>query len=77
MTFKKQQLPVVTNWQHWGMGDYTCALEPGTNNTMGQTAAKKEKTLIYLKPGKSMEFGLRFNILTEAKEISDFMKSGG
>ena len=58
LKFKKRDLPVVTNWQHWGMGEYVCALEPGTNPPIGQSGARKAGKLRHLAPGKSKTYEL-------------------
>lgn len=60
--FRKDQLPWLINWQHWGKGEYVTALEPGTNLTVGQSKARKDGTLIILAPGESREYELRLKI---------------
>ena len=77
MQYRPEQLPWLTNWQHWGYGDYVCALEPGTNPPIGQDRARDEKTLIFLEPGESREYELEFNILTEDADIQPFLRSSG
>lgn len=62
ISFRKEQLPRLINWQHWGKGEYVTALEPGTNLTNGQSYARKDGTLIMLKPGESREYELRLKI---------------
>ena len=52
MRFNKAQLPWLTNWQHWGEGEYVTGIEPGTNPPIGQAKARKEKTLVFLAPGE-------------------------
>lgn len=63
--FRKKQLPWLTNWQHWGRGEYVTALEPGTNPPIGQAEAKRQKKLIYIKPGKSRSYDLEFAVLNK------------
>ncbi|MBN2455341.1 MAG: aldose 1-epimerase family protein [Sedimentisphaerales bacterium] len=75
MKYKKQQLPVLTNWQHWGFGDYVTALEPGTNAPIGQKKAKELKELIYLEPGQSRSYELEFVVLSEPAQIEEFISS--
>ncbi|MHC4122803.1 MAG: aldose 1-epimerase family protein [Planctomycetota bacterium] len=77
MRYKKKQLPWLTNWQHWGYGEYTNALEPGTHPPTGQSKAKEDKTIINLRPGQSRTYELEFVILTDKKDISKFVKSAG
>lgn len=56
--FQKHQLPWLTNWQHWGKGEYVTGLEPGTNPPIGQAKAREENTLIYLAPNESRRYDL-------------------
>jgi hypothetical protein len=45
MRFRKDQLPWLTNWQHFGKGEYVTALEPGSNPPIGQAKAREQGTL--------------------------------
>lgn len=74
MTFQKKQLPWLNNWQHWGFGEYVTGIEPGTNPPMGQGKAKQAGQLMYIKPGESKNFELELKILTDTKEIDNFVK---
>ena len=73
MRYKKKQLPTLINWQRWGFGDYVTALEPATNPPIGQNAAREQKKLIYIKPGKSKSYELELSILTDQKQIKKFL----
>ncbi len=53
LIFKKEQLPWLTNWQHWGRNEYVTALEPGTHPPVGQSAARKNQTLLFIQPGET------------------------
>lgn len=72
MKFDKAQLPWLTNWQHWGEGEYVTGLEPGTNPPIGQAKARKENTLIYLSPGEKKMYDLEIKILNNKREIEEF-----
>lgn len=65
LRFNKSQLPWLTNWQHWGPGEYVTGVEPGTNPPIGRTAAKKRNQLIMLEPGESKKYDLRIDVLNE------------
>ncbi len=77
MSYKKSQLPYVTNWQHWGFGDYVVALEPGTNPPRGQIEARQKRELTMLGPGKSKTFELDIDVLSDKSEIKGFLKAAG
>lgn len=71
--FKKEQLPWLINWQHWGENEYVMALEPGTHPPIGQARAREEGTLIGLKPGESRSYELDFRIHTEKEEVEELL----
>lgn len=77
LKYKKKQLPWLSNWQHWGPGEYVTALEPGTNPPIGQAAARKQKKLIHIAPGKSRTYDMEFLVLTDKKQIGSFLKAAG
>lgn len=77
MRYSKKQLPCLANWQHFGPGEYTCALEPGTNPPVGQNKARQQKTLIMLQPGETRKYHLEIEVLTESKTIHSFVKVSG
>lgn len=72
--FRKSQLPCLTNWQHWGEGEYVTGLEPGTNPPSGQAAARKENKLIHLQPGESRSYDLEFRVINDEKGIRELLK---
>lgn len=71
--FSKKQLPWLTNWQHWGKGEYVTGLEPGTHPPVGQAKARAQGTLIELKPGETRTYDLRFEVLHQQERITDFL----
>ncbi len=58
LKFQKKQLNWLTNWQHWGANEYVMALEPCTHPPIGQLAARKNKTLIFIEPGETKSYNL-------------------
>jgi hypothetical protein len=74
--YAKEQLPCLANWQHWGPGEYVTGLEPGTNFPIGQAAARRQKKLIHLAPGKSRTYDLEISVLTAKEDIHRFLKAG-
>lgn len=67
LRFKKKQLPWLTNWQHFGKGEYVIGLEPGTNPPIGQAKARKQHELIQLAPGESKKYELEIEVLNNDK----------
>jgi hypothetical protein len=76
MKFNKKQLPVLTNWQHFGFGEYVVGLEPGTNPPTGFKKAKEDKKLIMLAAGQSKAYELEISVLTDKKDIDKLLKAG-
>lgn len=74
VSFRKDQLPWLTNWQHWSRGEYVTGIEPGTHPPIGQSAARKNKTLILLEPGESRIQELRFNVFRGSAAYTDLAK---
>lgn len=74
LRFKKEQLPWLTNWQHWGRGEYVTGLEPGTNPPIGQARARKENKLIFLAPGAQKSFDVELEIVDNESSIHEFLK---
>ena len=63
--FHKKELPWLTNWQHWGKGEYVTGIEPGTHPPIGQAKARAQNSLIFLKPGETREYNLEIEVLNE------------
>lgn len=72
LSFKKQQLPWLINWQHWGYGEYVTGLEPATHPPIGQSTARKNNTLIMLEPGETRSYNTSLEVLTDASSITEF-----
>lgn len=62
LKFQKEQMKWLTNWQHWGTNEYVMALEPCTHPPIGQLAARKNKTLIFIEPGEKRTYSLEMKV---------------
>lgn len=74
LRFAKAQLPRLTNWQHWGVGEYITGLEPGTNPPIGQNKAREQNELIIMEPGEKRVYDLEIAVLHEQASINEFLK---
>jgi len=74
LKYQKEQLPWLTNWQHWGKGEYVTGLEPGTNPPIGQAKAREQQTLTFLAPGELREYDLEIEVLDNQARIKDVLK---
>ncbi len=75
LSFLKEQLPWLTNWQHWGKGEYVAGLEPGTHPPLGQQHTRENGTLIQLAPGESRNYNLQVDIIQEPEKLTEFVNS--
>lgn len=73
LRFLKAQLPWLTNWQHWGRGEYVTGLEPGTNPPTGQAKAREQGTLIHIEPGERRTYRLEVEVLHNEEKIKHFL----
>ena len=75
LRFQKAQLPWLTNWQHWGKGEYVTGLEPGTHPPIGQANARKHQNLILLQPAESRSYDLEIEVIENKDKLNDFIKN--
>ena len=75
LRFRKDQLPWLTNWQHWGEGEYVTGLEPGTNPPIGQAKARQENTLIHIAPGEKKMYDLEIEVFNNSDDIDETFKN--
>lgn len=61
--FKKAQLPCLTNWQHFGRGEYVTGIEPGSHHPIGQSKARENGTLVFIAPGNAIQYDLRLQVI--------------
>lgn len=77
ITFKKSQLPWMTNWQHWGPGEYVVGLEPGTHPPIGQAQAREDGTLIMLQPNERRQYGVTLRVHDHPDDVGRFFQRTG
>lgn len=75
LKFKKEELPWLTNWQHWGTDEYVTGLEPGTNPPIGQARARELSQLTLLEPGEKKTYHLQIEVLNDEAVINAFLKT--
>lgn len=73
--FRKDQLPWLINWQHWGKGEYVTGLEPATNPPIGQSGARKEGSLNIIEPGDSRVYDLEMEVISESNLIENLLNN--
>ncbi|MGV3502734.1 MAG: aldose 1-epimerase family protein [Adhaeribacter sp.] len=73
LRFPKAQLPWLTNWQHWGPGEYVTGLEPCTNPPIGQAKTREKGELIELAPGESRHYDLELDVLHHPGRIQQLL----
>lgn len=67
ISFNKKELPWFTNWLHFKKGEYVVGLEPGTNPPIGQAKARKDNSLIFLKPHETRKYNIKITVKNSDK----------
>jgi hypothetical protein len=62
LSFRTSEMPWLTNWQHFGRGEYVTGIEPCTHPPIGQAAARANNTLLFLQPGETKTYHLTIDI---------------
>lgn len=63
MKYKKEQMPILTEWKRMDSGEYVIGLEPGNCHVGGRIKEREVfKTLKYLEPGEIRNFALEFEV---------------
>ena len=73
LKFKKEQLPWMANWQHWGKGEYVTGMEPSTHPLTGQAKAREDGSLIFIEPGEKKTYDLSLEVIVEKDAIDEFL----
>lgn len=63
LRFNRKELPYFTQWKMMGQQDYVAGLEPGNCTPTGRSAARKNGSLVMLKPGEKRNVRLELEIL--------------
>ena len=63
------QLPAFTEWKMMGEGTYVVGTEPGNCRPLPRSRLRKEKSLVFLRPGQRRGYELEIDVLTGADEI--------
>lgn len=63
LSFKKSELPYMTEWKQMGEKFYVVGIEPGNCHVEGTASEEARGTLSWLEPGEEKEFGLTFEVL--------------
>jgi hypothetical protein len=74
LKFSKNQLPWLTNWQHYGKGEYVTGIEPGTHPPIGQSKTREENTLIFIEPGETRNYSLEIDVMNHTERINQFIQ---
>lgn len=63
MKYKKEQMPILTEWKCMDSGECVIRLEPGNCHAEGRIKEREVcKTLKYLEPGEIRNFSLEFEV---------------
>lgn len=63
MKYKKEQMPILTQWKRMDMGEYAIGLQPGNCHSEGRIKEREVfKTLKHLEHGEIRNFSLEFEV---------------
>jgi hypothetical protein len=74
LRFRRDQLPVFTQWKMMGEQEYVMGLEPGTNGVKGRASERERGRLTMLPPGESRQYDLEIGVLSGCDEIAAMEK---
>jgi hypothetical protein len=72
LTFRKDQLKWLINWQHCGEGEYVTGIEPATHPPIGQARARKDNELIFIAPKEKKVYDVRIDVMNDKNDIMKF-----
>lgn len=72
--YPKKQMPWLTNWHHWGKGEYVTGIEPGSHPPIGQSNARAQNSLIFIEPGEERVYDLTLDVLSDSESIDQLIK---
>ncbi len=67
--YRKAELPFLTHWKQFSIGDYVMGIEPGNCHVGGRVWEREHGTLQYLEPGERRDLALDFRILPDNRAI--------
>lgn len=63
VSWKKDQLPLFTEWKMMGKGDYVLGLEPGTTLPIGRKKTRDQEQTEFLESSETKEISLKIQFL--------------
>jgi len=75
--YKAKNLPNYIQWKMCGEGAYILGMEPGNCHVEGRAKARKDGSLVILKPGESRDFHLELCVLSNNEEIQKTISTYG
>lgn len=72
--YPRSDYPRLGNWQHWGPGEYTGALEPMTAGVEGRPKDRERGWVAMLEPGQTVEYHCAITAVGDGGEIERLLK---
>jgi hypothetical protein len=70
--FKRSEIPLVNQWQHFHRGTYVTGIEPGNASMLGRAWNRQNGYLQHIEPGEVRTFNMEIGVLDGAAEIKRF-----
>lgn len=74
ISYNKQELPLLAQWQHPGCNDYVMALEPSNNHLRGRHWERENGTLRMIEPNEVKKIDLQISFL-ESKDFDPVIQA--
>lgn len=69
--YRKEELPILNQWQHFEAGCYVTGIEPGNCSVLGRAANRAAGTLQSIGPGEVRRFRLQMAVLEGTAAIRE------
>jgi len=71
--YSTKEFPRLANWQHWGEGEYVCALEPANGGVEGRDKDRERGWLDSLAPGGRKSYQYRIEAVTGKEGLGELL----
>ena len=68
--FSKQEVPLLTQWQHYSKGTYVTGIEPGNCSPLGRAWNRANGYLQHIAPGEVRDFHMQITVLDGREDLA-------
>jgi len=71
--YSTKEFPRLANWQHWGEGEYVCALEPANGGVEGRDKDRERGWLDAIAAGGKKTYAYRIEAVTGKEKLAELL----